>query len=105
MPWAVPRLGRDIEVWLSVAGDTGGSVGCVVHLPGSIICTDVRADESTDSLPVRSRSLRGAQREITGGLMVHGYRPEGPWRHEARDDEGAVVEVSRRFSAEQRDDP
>ncbi|OBG70278.1 hypothetical protein A5701_03555 [Mycobacterium sp. E3305] len=55
-----------IEVWLT-AKDTG------------ITCMLVRDDETTQQLSVDSRSLAGAQREITGYLIGEGYTPIGEW--------------------------
>jgi hypothetical protein len=39
-----------------------------------VMCMVVREDESTDILDVLSLSMRGAQREITGYLISHGYK-------------------------------
>lgn len=42
-------------------------------------------DGSVESLPIRSLSARGAQRELTGYLINSGYVPVGRW--EERDSE------------------
>jgi hypothetical protein len=74
-----------IEVWLSRAG-------------AGITCTVVLEDESTGTLDVRSRSMRGAQRELTGYLIAQGYAPVGEWEVEADGDGAAeAVETSRMF--------
>src|SRR5690348_7693346 len=67
-------LPSPIEVWLSQA-DAG------------ITCTVVLEDESTGALDVRSLSMRGAQREMTGYLIAQGYVPIGPWNVEAGGEE------------------
>jgi hypothetical protein len=81
-------LPNPIEVWLSQAD-------------GGITCTVVTEDESTSSLDVTARSIRGAQREITGVLIAHGYTPIGDWEVEADSDNGYggkdTVESSRKF--------
>ena len=78
---------QPIEVWLSQP-----------HL--QISCRIVYEDERTDSLIVESLSMRGAQREVTGFLMDHGYTPAGRWELEQileGDREGVAAETSRRF--------
>jgi hypothetical protein len=81
-------LPSPIEVWLSL-GTT------------KITCTVVLEDESTSTLEVNSLSMRGAQREMTGYLMTHGYIPVGGWEVEADTDNGSggkdAVETSRMF--------
>jgi hypothetical protein len=81
-------LPSPIEVWLSQAS-TG------------ITCTVVQEDERTSTLDVISRSIRGAQREITGYLIARGYTPIGSWEVEADSDNGYgskdAVETSRKF--------
>jgi hypothetical protein len=81
-------LPSPIEVWLSRANT-------------EIICTVVREDESTSTHEVNSRSMRGAQREMTGYFIAHGYTPVGVWEIEADRDDGAggkeAVETSRKF--------
>jgi len=81
-------LPSPIEVWLSRANM-------------EIICTLVLEDESTSTLDVTSRSMRGAQREMTGYFIAHGYTPVGDWEVEADSDNGyggkEVVETSRKF--------
>jgi hypothetical protein len=75
-----------IEVWLSRANM-------------EITCTVVLEDESTSTLDVNSLSMRGAQREITGYFIAHGYTPVGRWEVEADSDNGGkdTVETSRKF--------
>jgi hypothetical protein len=78
-------LPSPIEVWLSRAS-TG------------ITGTVVLEDESTGTLDVQSRSMRGAQRETTGYLIAQGYTPVGEWQVEADGDGGGeAVETSRTF--------
>lgn len=62
-----------------------------------ITCRVVRDDESTYRLDVDSLSMRGAQREVTGGLIADGYTPVGRWGVEARDPEEDPIETVRRF--------
>lgn len=81
-------LPSPIEVWLSQANM-------------EITCTVVLEDESTSTLDVNSLSMRGAQREMTGYLIAHGYTPIGDWAVEADSDNGyggkETVETSRKF--------
>ena len=81
-------LPSPIEVWLS-------------HGKTEITCTVVLEDESTSTLDVSSRSMRGAQAEMTGYLLAHGYTPVGSWAVEADTDNGyggkVPVETSRTF--------
>jgi hypothetical protein len=53
-----------------------------------IRCTLVFEDESVSYPSVRSASVRGAQREITGVLVKHGYAPAGRWSDPDEDDDG-----------------
>jgi hypothetical protein len=81
-------LPSPIEVWLSQ-----GKMG--------ITCTVVLEDERTGTLDVNALSIHGAQREITGYLIDHGYTPVGNWEVEADSDNGYggkdAVETSRKF--------
>jgi hypothetical protein len=81
-------LPSPIEVWLS-------------RTNMEITCTVVLEDERTSTLDVNSRSIRGAEREITGYLIAHGYTPVGDWDAEADGDNGnggkQTVEASRKF--------
>jgi hypothetical protein len=81
-------LPSPIEVWLSRA-------------TMKITCTVVLEDESTSTLDVNSLSMRGAQREMTGCLISHGYTPVGRWEVEADSDNGSggkeALETSRKF--------
>jgi hypothetical protein len=81
-------LPSPIEVWLSQANM-------------KVRCTVVLEDESTSTLDVNSLSIRGAQREMTGYLIAHGYTPVGSWEVEADSNNGyggkETVEASRRF--------
>ena len=81
-------LPTPIEVWLSQATT-------------EITCTVVLEDESTSTLDVNSLSMRGAQREMTGFFIAHGYTPVGRWEVEADSDNGYggkdPVETSRTF--------
>lgn len=54
---------------------------------GSSITCEVRSKDGSISYPlyVSMRSMRGAQREITGRLVADGYEPDGQW--EGTDDE------------------
>jgi hypothetical protein len=81
-------LPSPIEVWLS-------------RTPAGVTCTVVLEDESTSTLDVSSRSIRGAQAEMTGYLISRGYTPIGSWDVEADTDNGSggrvAVESARRF--------
>ena len=78
-------LPSPIEVWLSRAKT-------------EITCTVVLDDESTSAHEVNARSMRGAQREMTGYFIAHGYSPVGDWEIEADGDGGQeAVETSRKF--------
>jgi hypothetical protein len=49
-------------------------------------CWIVYDDEATDEdIPIKSLSMRGAQREITGYLIAEGYEPVGRWSTEDED--------------------
>lgn len=89
--------GTPIEVWLSVSYD---------HPPRSysravtveVMCRVVRQDESTTEIDFVSRSMAGAQREITAYLLRQGYAPVGHWETEAIDgDHGEPTEMWRKF--------
>jgi hypothetical protein len=57
----------------------------------SITCEVFHKDRSGKKpLYVSMRSMRGAQREITGRLIEDGYEPDGEW-------EGTETETIRRF--------
>jgi hypothetical protein len=78
-------LPSPIEVWLSRANT-------------EITCTVVLENERTSAHEVTSRSMRGAQREMTGYFIAHGYTPVGDWEIEADGDGGKeAVETSRKF--------
>jgi hypothetical protein len=81
-------LPSPIEVWVSQA-------------KSGITCTVVLEDERTSTLDVNSRSIPGAEREITGYLIAHGYSPVGNWEVQAASDNGDggqdPVETSRKF--------
>ena len=81
-------LPSPIEVWLSQTNM-------------EITCTVVLEDESTSTLDVNSLSMRGAQREMTGYFIAHGYTPVGRWEVEADSENGyggkETVETSRKF--------
>lgn len=69
-----------IEVWLSKRNL-------------NITCRVVFENETVKELSVRSLSMRGAQREITGQLIALDYEPVGRWS--AEDEHG--FETMRRF--------
>ena len=81
-------LPSPIEVWLSQTN---------MEITGTVVLED----ESTSTLEVNSLSMRGAQREMTGYLIAHGYTPVGRWEVEADSDNGYggkdTVETSRKF--------
>ena len=81
-------LPSPVEIWLS-------------HTNTEITCTVVLEDESTSALGVHSLSMRGAQREVTGYFIAHGYTPVGGWEVEADSDDGSggkvAVETTRQF--------
>jgi hypothetical protein len=53
-----------------------------------ITCTLVFEDESVSYPGVDSVSVRGAQREVTGMLVKHGYTPVGRWSEGDEDEDG-----------------
>jgi hypothetical protein len=53
-----------------------------------ITCALVFEDESITYPRVDSVSVRGAQREITGGLVAYGYVPVGRWADDGEDEDG-----------------
>lgn len=53
-----------------------------------IFCTLVFEDESVSYPSVNSVSVRGAQRELTGLLVAHGYTPAGRWSDDGEDADG-----------------
>lgn len=53
-------------------------------------------DETVSHAPIDSMSLRGAQRELTGRLVKHGYTPVGRWSEGEEDDDG-YTEWTRTF--------
>lgn len=61
-----------------------------------ISCTLVFEDESVSYPTVASVSVRGAQREVTGLLVAHGYTPAGRWSDEDEDEDG-YAEWTRSF--------
>jgi hypothetical protein len=61
-----------------------------------ISCTLVFEDESVSYPSPESLSVRGAQREITGLLVKHGYTPAGRWSEEPPDADG-YTEWTRAF--------
>lgn len=61
-----------------------------------ISCTLVFEDESVSYQEVDSVSVRGAQREITGMLVAHGYVPAARWSEDGEDQDG-YSEWSRPF--------
>src|SRR5260370_2130175 len=69
-----------VEVWLSKRNL-------------NITCRVVYDNEAVSEVPVRSLSMRGAQREITGWLIDQGYEPVGRWSTE----EEHGFETMRRF--------
>ena len=75
-----------IEVWLSQDNM-------------QVTCRIVHQDETTSEYDIKSLSLRGAQREITGWLISQGYQPAGRWTAETTDGR-EVVESSRQFKPE-----
>ncbi len=73
-----------IEVWL-----TQGNM--------EISCMIVLEDESTQPQDIRSLSMRGAQREITGWLIGLGWEPAGRWDVTETADHQDPVETVRLF--------
>ncbi len=83
---------KRIEVWLTKVNDF------------RITCREVFEDETTsdwDVDAVRSVSMRGAQREVTGYYIREGYEPVDRWTAEeiAKSGhlEGEVIESFRQF--------
>jgi hypothetical protein len=62
-----------------------------------ITCTLIFEDESVSYPHPESLSIRGAQREITGRLVSHGYVPAGRWSEEPEEDEDGYREWTRPF--------
>jgi hypothetical protein len=75
-----------IEVWLSQKNL-------------EVTCTVVHETKRTDTLNVKSLSMRGAQREITGYLIKQGYQPVDRWSSETTD--SGAMRTNRRFKARQ----
>jgi hypothetical protein len=71
-------MSNPIEVWLR-------------QDDGSVVSMVVNADEGTYARDITWRSLKAAQREISGQLVTSGFKPEGGWTVEA------VGETWRRF--------
>jgi hypothetical protein len=72
-----------IEVWLRQSN---------MQITGML----VGEDERTEDVEIDSLSIRGAEREVTGWLIDHGYEPAGRWL--MRNEEyGEPREVSRKF--------
>jgi hypothetical protein len=63
-----------------------------------VSCMVVDSDETTTTLDVDALSIRGAEREMTGWLIAQGWKPADRWRTEKEDENGADLEVSRRFT-------
>jgi hypothetical protein len=63
------ELGPAIEVWLTLRSVT-------------ITCKIVCEDESIREYPIKSLSMRGAEREITGFLINAVYEPTDRWSYE-----------------------
>jgi len=72
-----------VEVWLR-------------QINMAITCTIVHEDESTEETEIESLSFRGAQREISGYFVSHGYEPAGRWEDQ-EDDQRAGRESMRQF--------
>ncbi len=88
---------KRVEVWLTKVSDF------------RITCREVYEDESTsdwDVDAIKSVSMRGAQREVTGHFLDEGYEPVDRWVAEeiAKSGhlEGEVVESFRRFQLKAR---
>lgn len=83
---------KRIEVWLTRVSDF------------RITCREVFEDETTKDWnedAVKSSSMRGAQREVTGYYIGEGYEPIDRWSTENvamhGPEEGDVLESSRQF--------
>lgn len=73
-----------IEVWL-------------VQQENGVSCRVVNEDESTNQLDVDSRSIAGAQAEITGWFISKGYEPTSDWDEQVDGQLEPVGECSRQF--------
>lgn len=73
------KVAGPVEVWLTVANNNMG-----------IECRVVREDETVHHLEVNARSMRGAQRDVTGYLLGIGYQPVARWVSESGTDEESV---------------
>ncbi len=62
-----------------------------------ISCALVFEDESVRYPGVQSVSVRGAQREVTGLLVMGGYIPVGRWSEGVEDDDDGYTEWTRSF--------
>ena len=68
-------------------------------------CWAVGEDEKEHAFPAKygpnwgitSRSMRGAQREVTADLINNGYSPIGRWHTEAEDSDREATETVRQF--------
>ena len=79
---------------MSRTNDTTGPIEVWLSQPRFTVCCQVVCeDETTQTLDVESLSLRGAEREMTGWFIRHGYKPVGRWKAV----EGSPTEVARRF--------
>jgi len=76
---------KSVEIWLTLDEDGSGVYGRMYF-----------DDETTRPIPVRARSIGGAEREVTAWLIGQGYEAVSYWNVEAGDDE-LVTESSRTF--------
>jgi hypothetical protein len=60
-----------------------------------VMCVVVHEDESTESFPMRSLTMRGAEREATRRFEDGGYEPAERWTTVTNSAKG--VEVVRKF--------
>jgi len=85
--WSEKKTGP-VEVWLRL-GDAGFGIS------GKLVFEDESVDEDVE---VEELSIRGAERGITGWLLSEGYKPVGRWETWAEGQDGADLEVSRKFA-------
>jgi hypothetical protein len=69
----------------------------------AISCMEVHEDETTYHIDIKSLSMRGAQREISGYLIQQGYEPVGRWQVEHEDETSRKFRLLEPFEKIQRD--
>src|ERR1700680_3233966 len=84
-PAGLKKASDRIEVWLTQVNN--------FRITARQVDEDERVEFWGENM-VESRSMRGAQREVTGTLIADGYEPDGRWINE-KEENGELVESSR----------